>query len=142
MNELNDDDEYVVFSAMPTTTSTQSDSTIISVVVRRNQLDGSLRDQPADCSARADGNYQLTRCSDRFLSCSNGIGHLMNCPDQLVFNAQLDACDFPSALMCDEYSAGQSMFHFVIFEVLCEDSCIITNLGSRAIKVKLILPRP
>ena len=95
---------------MPTSTSTQSDSTIISIVVRRNQLDEALRSQSGDCSARADGNYQLARCSDRFLSCSNGIGHLMNCPDQLVFNAQINACDFPSALMCDENSAGQSMF--------------------------------
>ena len=96
---------------MPTTTSsTQPESTTISTGVRHSQLDESLSSQPVDCSARADGNYQLTRCSTRFLACSNGIGHLMNCPDQLVFNAQINACDFPSALMCDENSAGQSMF--------------------------------
>ena len=82
---------------MPTSTSTQSDSTTtttISAVVRHGQLDGFLPSQSTDCSARADGNYQLARCSGRFLSCSNGIGHLMNCPDQLFFNAQLNACDF------------------------------------------------
>ncbi|PAV62498.1 hypothetical protein WR25_23947 [Diploscapter pachys] len=105
VTEVETEEQVQMTTAMPTSTSTQSDSAIISVVVRRSQLDESLRDQSTDCSARANGNYQLTRCSGRFLSCSNGIGHLMNCPDQLVFNAPINACDFPSALMCDEKSA-------------------------------------
>ncbi len=36
-------------------------------------------------------------CS-QFFSCSNGVPILMDCPDMLWFNNELDVCDFPWAI--------------------------------------------
>ncbi|KAK5972237.1 hypothetical protein GCK32_002385 [Trichostrongylus colubriformis] len=47
-----------------------------------------------DCSTRANGKYSLGGCVGRFILCTDGLAHIRNCPDGLVFNEAKGFCDY------------------------------------------------
>ncbi|EGT39875.1 hypothetical protein CAEBREN_08043 [Caenorhabditis brenneri] len=47
-----------------------------------------------DCTRLADGLYSLGDCEPRFLTCSGGIPRIMDCPDDLVYHASQEICDW------------------------------------------------
>ncbi|XP_039605054.1 chitin-binding domain protein cbd-1-like isoform X1 [Polypterus senegalus] len=52
--------------------------------------------KPNFCSGKPDGNYINPSDSHSFISCSGGVMHVMQCPANLVYDAALDRCDWPS----------------------------------------------
>jgi len=61
---------------------------------------------PSDCPNLADGNYAISACGHQFLTCSNGLPHVMDCPANLVYNPQHDMCDWPSNMDCEDQESG------------------------------------
>uniref|UniRef100_A0A5S6R4M1 Chitin-binding type-2 domain-containing protein n=1 Tax=Trichuris muris TaxID=70415 RepID=A0A5S6R4M1_TRIMR len=48
------------------------------------------------CLGKEDGNYAIGRCKPKFVSCTGGIASWQLCPDELVFDQQLQRCEVPS----------------------------------------------
>jgi len=69
--------------------------------IEASGLDSSIW-SPSDCISLPNGNYRLAPCAHRFLSCSNGMPFLMDCPAGLVYNAIKDQCDWPAELGCED----------------------------------------
>ena len=64
---------------------------------------------PADCPRLLDGNYRLSACNHRFLSCSNGLAYLMDCPAGLLYNAAFDQCDWPRNIVGCTDASGEEL---------------------------------
>ena len=64
---------------------------------------------PADCPRLLDGNYRLSVCNHRFLTCSNGLAYLMDCPAGLLYNAAFDQCDWPRNIVGCEDASGEEL---------------------------------
>ncbi|PAV87226.1 hypothetical protein WR25_26212 isoform B [Diploscapter pachys] len=60
----------------------------------------------SDCSSLPNGNYPMGACSAQFLSCSNNLAFIMDCPSSLFYNWAIDACDWPANLGCDFETSG------------------------------------
>lgn len=48
-----------------------------------------------NCTGKSNGYYVKQSCAREFFTCSNGVTNKVSCPDNLVFNVQKAACDFP-----------------------------------------------
>ncbi|PAV65370.1 hypothetical protein WR25_19299 [Diploscapter pachys] len=55
---------------------------------------------PSDCPNLPNGNYAMSACGHQFLTCSNGLAYVMNCPANLVYNWNTNQCDWPSNMGC------------------------------------------
>lgn len=47
-----------------------------------------------DCGTKADGFYSIG-CKSEFISCTNNQTTVYECPQNLIFNEKLQACDLP-----------------------------------------------
>ena len=63
---------------------------------------------PSDCSNLTDGNYTMSACGHQFLVCSSGLPHVMDCPANLVYNAEFNMCDWPYNVVGCEGSGGET----------------------------------
>ena len=61
---------------------------------------------PSDCPTLADGNYAMSACDRQFLTCSNGNPFIFDCPANLVYNTELDMCDWPHNMDCEGETAS------------------------------------
>ncbi|PAV78121.1 hypothetical protein WR25_07101 [Diploscapter pachys] len=55
---------------------------------------------PSDCPNLTDGNYAMSACGNQFLTCSHGLPYVVDCPANLVYNWNVDQCDWPSNMGC------------------------------------------
>ncbi|KAH7675998.1 Protein C39D10.7 [Aphelenchoides avenae] len=49
-----------------------------------------------DCSQRSDGHYAGQPCAKDYVACVAGQAHEFQCPAGLVFDAEIQGCDYPS----------------------------------------------
>lgn len=54
-----------------------------------------------DCSTGQVYIPDPTSCN-RFYQCSNGTPYLFDCPSGLVFNPNMNVCDYPTSYNCDD----------------------------------------
>ena len=88
---------------------------------------------PSDCPTLADGNYAMSACGHQFLACSNGLPHVMDCPANLVYNWNVDQCDWPHDMGCEggsgsdepvsEESGRKILARSVMDDRVCRQRC-------------------
>ncbi|KAF1762288.1 hypothetical protein GCK72_010550 [Caenorhabditis remanei] len=60
----------------------------------RDESSGSGSGHPIEsCEDKSDGIYPIDECSETFLTCSEGISRIMDCPSTLFFHPSLLICD-------------------------------------------------
>ncbi|EFO86642.1 hypothetical protein CRE_04757 [Caenorhabditis remanei] len=60
----------------------------------RDESSGSGSGHPIEsCEDKSDGIYPIDECSETFLTCSEGISGIMDCPSTLFFHPSLLICD-------------------------------------------------
>ena len=52
------------------------------------------------CKDKPDGDYQHPSKCSIYVTCSNAIEYVMECPEKLVFNPTIDKCDYKENTMC------------------------------------------
>ncbi|CAI4226924.1 unnamed protein product [Auanema sp. JU1783] len=60
-------------------------------------IEGQFRTEDGAVSeCERDGIIPSKTCSPMFITCSNGVSHVMSCPPSLVFDRRIQACEFPA----------------------------------------------
>uniref|UniRef100_A0AC34PX26 Chitin-binding type-2 domain-containing protein n=1 Tax=Panagrolaimus sp. JU765 TaxID=591449 RepID=A0AC34PX26_9BILA len=59
-----------------------------------------------NCIGKTDGFYYSKACEKVFVQCVSGVAHFRNCPSNLVFNPNTEACDYVEA--CSELKPAQN----------------------------------
>ncbi|XP_026214127.1 probable endochitinase [Anabas testudineus] len=77
-----------------TAQSASSASLTVTAAIATNESGGST---DGFCNGKSDGNYVNPSNLNSFYSCSNGLTYIQYCPEELIFKASCNCCDWPTS---------------------------------------------